>query len=346
MTICRKCNEDGGDGLYCNSCGARFDKSQKCPKCDAAIGPAAKFCPACGSPLETKGAPGPPGPPGAGYRAGDIGIFRGSIDSSSHTATTSLGGASAGNIIIGLPPQTGPAGPPQTICPICGEYPDLRASFRCLRCNRDFVCLRHRDVESNWCNQCAASERPRRGSQEPGSGASGDDVTVGKRRERGSTEAELEHKRADETQRRVEEARERAEGSQRSSGSEVRSCEGGESREPAMPGHVTARLVGDGVVWTSMKGSELESIVCEVLRSFGATDVSADPQTHSVSGKTGFNWKSTGQIISATIRQLPDGSSISVASKPKPPQLIDGGRGASDVQQITDLLAQRLNSRP
>jgi hypothetical protein len=72
--------------------------------------------------------------------------------------------------------------------------------------------------------------------------------------------------------------------------------------------------------------------------------VRSDPQAQTVTGKTGLTLKSIGQIISATIRSLPDGSSVTVVSKPKPPQLMDGGRGASDARQIAGMLLQRLDA--
>ncbi len=332
MTICKKCNEEGGDGLYCNSCGARFDKERACPKCGAALGAAARYCPACGCPLDTKGTAAPRETAGGGYRGGDIGILRGNIDGSTHTSNASFGGASTGNIIIGIPP-TQPSGPPQTICPVCGEYPELRASFRCLRCNRDYICLRHRDTASNWCRDCAAPERKRR-------------ETESKRSDESSRNVEVERGGMGENLDRVEAGSDRGsrEGTGRTAGPQQQDAWAHGQQEQAPPMRPAARLLSEGVIWTNAQGPDLMSVVCEVLQSFGATDVRPDPQSQTVTGKTGLTWKSIGQIISATIRPLPDGSSVTVVSKPKPPQLMDGGRGASDARQIAGMLLQRLGA--
>ncbi len=339
MTICRKCNEEGGDALYCNNCGARLDSDRKCPACGAALRAAANYCPACGASLEAKEAPPPEETReahGGGYRGGDIGIFRGKIDSSSHTTSTSFGGASAGNIIIGIPPAT-PGGPPQAVCPVCGEYPELRASFRCLHCNRDYICLRHRDAESNWCKECAASERPRRVSEVPGTGEQGRGGAV--QDQGGGVSVGVEDRRGTADPRRGG-----TEGTTRGAEPQDQSGEAPGERHQGIQMPPTARLIGDGVVWTNVRGTDLLPIVQEVLQSFGATDLRSDAQTQTVTGKTGLTWKSIGQIVSATIQRLPDGSSITVVSKPKPPQIYDGGRGASDARQIASMLLRRLGA--
>lgn len=39
-------------------------------------------------------------------------------------------------------------------CPICGQYNDQQKSFRCFSCNREFICLSHRDNKGNTCINC------------------------------------------------------------------------------------------------------------------------------------------------------------------------------------------------
>jgi hypothetical protein len=69
---------------------------------------------------------------------------------------------------------------------------------------------------------------------------------------------------------------------------------------------------------------------------------------HEMESKTrfcpecGFSLPAEG--ASVTVTQLPDGLSAAVASRPKPPQLADGGRGVQDARKIADLLANALQS--
>jgi serine/threonine protein kinase len=114
---------------------------------------------------------------------------------------------------------------------------------------------------------------------------------------------------------------------------------------PAQPSDIpaSARLVGERMIQTNQPPQKLTPIVCEVLQAYGAKDVHVDPQTQTVIGKTGLNWQSIGQVISAAVQQLPDGSSVTIVSRPKPPQLADFGRGINDARKIARMLLQRLS---
>jgi hypothetical protein len=84
----------------------------------------------------------------SGLRLGDIGFVRGNITDSSTVTTTTT---TVGQINIGMPVTPSPAAP---CCPLCGEYPELRESFRCMACGRDYICKRHRDPEQKICSAC------------------------------------------------------------------------------------------------------------------------------------------------------------------------------------------------
>ena len=161
MVICIQCNQEGGEGKFCENCGKPIVSERPCPKCGIALDNKTRFCPECGFKLFGPDAGSFRKAPG-GFHAGDIGFVKGNIDGSSHTAYE---GAKAGNIIIGIPQPTD-EGIPHAVCPICGGYPEKRDSFRCLRCNRDWICGRHRDAELNWCQDCAASEKTLKEVQE------------------------------------------------------------------------------------------------------------------------------------------------------------------------------------
>ncbi len=113
---------------------------------------------------------------------------------------------------------------------------------------------------------------------------------------------------------------------------------------PTKEAPISARLLGEGAVWTNLPAERLTAVVCDVLRAFGAGDVRADPQSRTVTGKTGFNWQSIGQVISAVVQQVPGGSTVTVSSRPKRPQLLDNGRGAGDVRKIAGMLLQKLGA--
>jgi hypothetical protein len=116
MAVCTHCNEEGGEGKFCNSCGARMPEAPKAK------------------------------PQSSGLRLGDIGFVKGNITDSSTVTTTNVG-----QINIGMPAAAAQAAP---CCPICGEYPELRESFRCMACGRDYICKKHRDPDQKICSAC------------------------------------------------------------------------------------------------------------------------------------------------------------------------------------------------
>ncbi len=120
MAVCGQCKQDGGEKKFCTNCGAPM------------VEPAAPAQKAQAS----------------GVRLGDIGFVKGNITDSSTVTTTTT---NVGQINIGMPAGTSPAAP---CCPICGEYPELRESFRCMACGRDYICKRHRHPEQRICTAC------------------------------------------------------------------------------------------------------------------------------------------------------------------------------------------------
>jgi hypothetical protein len=247
-------------------------------------------------------------------------------------------------------PQPAASGAPTAVCPICGEYPEQRSCFRCIRCNRDWICLRHRDAELRWCEDCAATERLRREREAFAAEQKRREEEHRDSLEKARRDAEVERRRAEEARRRAdelsrreeerrrdEEARLQADNARRKSPEPVR-------REDSPPEQPSVRLIGDGMVWSNLPKQKLMPAICQTLQSYGAKDVAVDPQAQAVKGKTGFNWQSIGQVITVTVAQLPDGFSATIASRPKPPQLADGGRGVQDAREIAALLVKCLQS--
>ncbi len=77
-----------------------------CKECGASLEPESRFCSNCGArvPLE------PPPNPGAGNQFGDVGVFRGTIDQSSHT-TTNIGTQNVYSGPVNIHLQSAPARP-------------------------------------------------------------------------------------------------------------------------------------------------------------------------------------------------------------------------------------------
>jgi len=307
MAICVQCNQEGGEGKFCVNCGGPMAGQRLCPRCGGAM--ELKFCPECGFYFSEETAASAPQPSG-GFKAGDIGLFKGNIDNSTHIAYE---GAKAGSIIIGIPPQENAH--PQAVCPICGRYAEKRDSFRCLRCTRDWICTGHRDPELNCCQDCAAVEKSRR---------------------------EVEALRAEKLRLEQENLKTKAEQETRKDPERPPEIQA----PPTPPRHpVPAQIIGTGTVKTSLSEKELAGIMEELLQAYGAKNVQHDPVARTVLGKTGMNLQTVGQIITATLQPLQDGCSVTITSRPKVRQLLDSGRSSSDVQKLTDLLLRRLNAR-
>jgi len=99
-----------------------------CANCGQPLNPGDEFCPQCGTPV----------PQPAGGRRKRIVVV----------------GGDGSKINIGTaPPQ--PSGPSGDYCPICGAYNPPEGTFRCARCKRPFICLKHQDPATYWCVECA-----------------------------------------------------------------------------------------------------------------------------------------------------------------------------------------------
>ena len=51
------------------------------------------------------------------------------------------------------------AAPTLVVCPVCGKKNDPRETFRCRKCGRDNLCLRHQDEATFLCAECTAAQR-------------------------------------------------------------------------------------------------------------------------------------------------------------------------------------------
>ena len=58
-------------------------------------------------------------------------------------------------------PQPKPQLPP-VVCPVCGKKNEPRETFKCRKCGRDNLCLRHQDESTFLCSECATAQRKAR----------------------------------------------------------------------------------------------------------------------------------------------------------------------------------------
>jgi serine/threonine protein kinase len=110
---------------------------------------------------------------------------------------------------------------------------------------------------------------------------------------------------------------------------------------PAARAEPRVEVIGDCQLRTNLGASVALRLLADVFRDYGVTEVSAD--TSSVSGKTGFSMRSAGQVVSGRAERVPDGTLLTVSSKPNK-QLFDWGRGKKEAREIVDLLAKRIRS--
>ena len=125
----------------------------KCSKCGTDIAEGSKFCSVCGTAVPTV----KENSSHSGVSVGDIGYIEGGItDASTH------GAASVGSISINLGRSEQPqdkASPALVECPLCGHQNEVSDTFRCPKCGRKKICLRHQDEETFYCQVCTAKIR-------------------------------------------------------------------------------------------------------------------------------------------------------------------------------------------
>ncbi|MCL5952612.1 MAG: SUMF1/EgtB/PvdO family nonheme iron enzyme [Chloroflexi bacterium] len=105
----------------------------RCPQCERDQPNDARFCQNCGARL-----------PQLAADDGDIVNVRGTV-------------VKAGTVVIGE--QATPLGGGE--CPLCGKYNRREETFRCRKCTREFICLRHQHPALFICNECASIEERR-----------------------------------------------------------------------------------------------------------------------------------------------------------------------------------------
>ncbi len=104
----------------------------------------------------------------------------------------------------------------------------------------------------------------------------------------------------------------------------------------------TGRLRTESLIWSNVPPDELYRSVWQVLQAFGLREVQGDNQSRTVRGATGFNWKSFGQRVSATIEEVSGGSTVNIIGQTKGPALRDGGIGREEVHTMSGMLIQKL----
>ena len=126
----------------------------KCPECNADIAEGGRFCSSCGAkapPKKEKAGLG-------GIHVGDVGYMEGGVTDASMHGSASVGNV---NINVGQPdPRVVQPSPSLVECPLCGRQNELGATFRCRKCGRNYLCLRHQDEKTFLCGECMARERP------------------------------------------------------------------------------------------------------------------------------------------------------------------------------------------
>lgn len=76
--------------------------------------------------------------------------------------------APGGIINIGTTTATPPGNPHIGECPICGGHKPPEQTFRCKKCQRDSICLEHRDAEFFWCSDCRQTRNVTHGQHNNG----------------------------------------------------------------------------------------------------------------------------------------------------------------------------------
>jgi hypothetical protein len=107
--------------LVCKACGKQNELDMR-------------FCMACGKPLDL-----PPAPGVGMQNGGDV------------VATGSSTVIKAGTVVMDPRANDEPGGE----CPICGKYNRRPDTFRCKRCQRPLICLKHQHPRSFLCEECA-----------------------------------------------------------------------------------------------------------------------------------------------------------------------------------------------
>jgi formylglycine-generating enzyme required for sulfatase activity len=129
--------------------------AMKCsnPECGKEISNGCHFCPKCGTKVVQQ-------PEkivaSSGVCTGDIGYMEGNmVDDSRH------GAASVGSIKINVAGAPAPphAAPALVMCPACGRRNEEVNTFKCVKCGRDHLCLRHFEDDHDMCRQCAGALR-------------------------------------------------------------------------------------------------------------------------------------------------------------------------------------------
>ena len=96
-----------------------------------------------------------------GQNIGEGNVIRGDI-------TNTTGAASVGNVVFNAPGASVPAqsGAEILICPLCGRRNEARQTFRCIKCQRDHLCLDHFDATARACEECVAKDESLRAEAE------------------------------------------------------------------------------------------------------------------------------------------------------------------------------------
>jgi serine/threonine protein kinase len=104
------------------------------------------------------------------------------------------------------------------------------------------------------------------------------------------------------------------------------------------------RLRTERLVWSNAPAEGSHQSALQALQAFGLREMQSDSQSRTVRGTTGFNWRSFGQNISATVTEVSGGSTVNIIGQTKGPALADMGNGKKEVRRMSGMLIQKLTA--
>jgi eukaryotic-like serine/threonine-protein kinase len=106
--------------------------------------------------------------------------------------------------------------------------------------------------------------------------------------------------------------------------------------------HRVRLALEEGRLVTDVDRDTVFSALRRALEQSGVSNVMADRESGTIQGSTSMSMINYGHIVRASVRVERGATIVEVQSKPRPPQIVDWGRGKREVRAILETLAQQL----